>query len=324
MKPGVTIFILFVGFMFIGSFSGLYLHYISAEHILIKQTNEYFEAIAKSRANHIEDFLDEHKKMVELLAFSAEYSDINKIIKIHSEFYEVFILDKNGKVVATTNPEEEIGTDFSEDLSFLDGREKTYVKDAFYDEEFGKGAIAISTPIFNKTKEFSGVFIVKMEIKELNKITLDRTGLGETGQIYLINKDSYMITPSRFLEEEETFLKLKVNTTNSRHCLSMIDIGITEHAEHKLTHDFLDYRGIEVLGIHAYIPEIQWCVLAEIDEAEVLGVLRNELLSSILIILIIIAILMVFFVFISGRLVRKIIKQARSQSRKGKTSRKRR
>ncbi|MDP8215743.1 MAG: hypothetical protein P9L98_00240 [Candidatus Kaelpia imicola] len=52
----------------------------------------------------------------------------------------------------------------------------------------------------NIFKEFSGAIAVYLKAEELFKITLDRTGLGETGEIYLVNKDKYMISPSIFQE----------------------------------------------------------------------------------------------------------------------------
>ena len=52
-------------------------------------------------------------------------------------------------------------------------------------------------PLFSKD-EFLGVIIVDLDLEKLFKITQDRTGLGKTGKTYLINKDGYIISPSRF------------------------------------------------------------------------------------------------------------------------------
>ena len=313
IKTSVMIFVLFVGFMVIGSFGGIYASYLSAKNVLVEQTNEYFETIAVSKAHHINDFLEEHEHMVELLAFLTGDSELNEIIRIHPEFYEVFILDKNGKVAATTNPEEEIGTDFSEDLFFLNGKEKSYIKDVYYDEEFEREAIGISSPIFDETKQLLGVFVAKMGIDELSELTLDRTGLGDTGEIYLINKDSYMITPSRFFPEKMTLLKQKVDTVNARNCLEMEEKESMEHVGHEGVEVFTDYRGKDVLGTHVPIPEMQWCLLVEIDEAEALGLLKSELLKSALLTAIATSIMMVFFIFLSDYFIRRAVEPTHSE-----------
>lgn len=308
MKLNVIIFILFVQFMIIGSFGGLHSYYLSSKNVLIDQTNEHFEAIAQSRANHILDFFDKNKELVELMAFSIEHNELDEVIRMHPEFHEIFILDKNGKVVATTN-HETIGTDFSKDLLFLGGKNRTYIKGAFYDEENGENSVAISTPIFDKAKEFSGVFVARMSMNGLNKITIEKNGLGETGEIYIINQDGYMITPSRFLSEEYTFLKLKVDTENSRYCSIEVMTDTLEHKDHERVDIFEDYRGVNVLGTHIHIPNTKLCLLAEIDESEALGELRAKLLISGIVIAIILVIIMMFFVFLSEGFIRKIVAQ---------------
>jgi len=75
-----------------------------------------------------------------------------------------------------------------------------------------------------------------------------------------------MITPSRF--KEDAVLKQKVNTGNVRQAWLHKDI---EHllSQHKLADVFSGYRGVQVLGAHEYIPQMQWAVLAEIDAKEV-------------------------------------------------------
>jgi signal transduction histidine kinase len=93
----------------------------------------------------------------------------------------------------------------------------------------------------------------------------ERTGLGQTGETYLVGQDLFMRSDSRFFKES-SLLKQKVDTENVRACF--------EHEAKRLTLSWrkevkvsLDYRGISVLGTHAYIPETGWALLAEIDES---------------------------------------------------------
>lgn len=72
--------------------------------------------------------------------------------------------------------------------------------------------------------------------------------MGETGEIYLVNKDKYMISPSRF--KEDVILKQEVDTVNVEKCV-MHKKHIPEVKEVTI---LSDYRGITVPGTHAYIP----------------------------------------------------------------------
>ena len=108
-------------------------------------------------------------------------------------------------------------------------------------------------------------------MKELFRITLDRTGLGKTGEIYLVNKDYYMISPSRF--REDVILKQKVDTITVRNCF--LHKGKEDTEADEATTVFPDYRGVNVLGAYDYIPMMQWALLAEIDEKEAFAPLKQ-------------------------------------------------
>lgn len=142
------------------------------------------------------------------------------------------------------------------------------------------------------------------ELEELNAILLDKTGLGETGETYLINKDSYAITS--LLHVEDAVLKQKIDSINSRNCLGALDDSMEiqgEHVGHEAIEVFLDYRGEKVIGAHAPIPGTGWCLLAEIDEAEVLGKQRKLFQKVSLTIIIAILIITILFGLIIGKFV---------------------
>jgi PAS domain S-box-containing protein len=273
---------------------------------------------AKSRANHIETYLNEDKHRVRIMAESnliesaiekinRNTSDSNKFIaeanlilkdfmKADNEANELFILNPDGKIIASTN-EKNIGLDKSGDSVLLGGMKNTIIKDAHYHEPSGKPTYSISTPVRDDvTKELLGILVANYYLDGINEITTDRTGLGETGEIYIVNRHDYMITPSRF--KEGTFLKQKIDTENARNALF--------HKDEKDRHDYgikdttlaPDYRGIHVLGAHELIEGMQWRLLAEIDAEEALKPLieiRN-MFTVILIVVPIFALLMGIYI----------------------------
>ncbi len=327
MKIGVTIFVLFAGFMFIGCAAAIHSFYLGTEDTLKEQIYNHLETTAQSRANHIETFLEEQREKISLIAnidiledslnkANLEFSenDLNNLVEELEEvleineddFEEIFILNQEGIVVVSTESGN-IGKREPRDIEFLINKSGAHISEIHYSDILSKLVIEISAKIINdETKETMGIVVVILSSEHLNEITTDRTGLGNTGEIYLINKDGYMITPSRFIPEKATFLEQKVDTVNSRDCLSMVGMNTTEHVEHEPVDVFEDYRGKEVLGTHVYIPEMKWCLLAEIDETEALGELKIQLVKSALMSLII----MVLFIFLANYFIRKIVKQA--------------
>ena len=295
MKLSLIFMLSFLIIGLTGSIIGGYYNYSNMNKLLKEQVYYHLETTAQSRADHIEAFLTEQKHEVEIAATHKELTneELIEIIDLENHFYELFTLDNNGKVMATTNPKEEIREDFSQELFFLNGKKGIYVQDAFYDEEFQKRAITISTP------HADGVLIVKIGLEQLGEITTDRTGLGETGEVYLVNKERKLLTPSRFMEN--SILVQEVDTINAENCLNIEEMDTMEHISHERIEIFLDYRGERVLGTHVYLPEMQWCLLVEIDEAEVFETPRIKFIKSAFIISIIITLFMVLIGYFAGK-----------------------
>jgi PAS domain S-box-containing protein len=260
--------------------------YIIAKDNLQKSIYNNLVTAVASRTNHIEAFLEKNKEIAIILAESvvfrnlltASNKDTNYALKFSearerlkntekadAEIYEIFLLDKQGKIIISSD-ESKIGLDKSNDAYFLGGSKATYIKDAHQSEISGRDSIAVASPIKdNKGDEIVGVVVCRIRLAALNKITTDKTGLGETGELYVVNKYGYMITPSRF--REDTFLKQKVDTENVRR------ISLHKGREHVLSEErladiFSNYCGVQVLGAHKNIPQMQWGVLAEISAKE--------------------------------------------------------
>ncbi len=203
--------------------------YTMARNNLESAIFDHLTTTSQSRGKHIETFLESHIHIVELLAAGVnskelltaskdtpEYnrklkkvnSGIRNVIKVDKEIFELCLLDKNGIVVASTD-EASVGSDKSADNTYLKAKEAAYIRDIYISKTSGMPAIDIAAPVL-LNGESLGVIIVHLITEKLFKITLDRTGLGETGEIYLVNKDAYMISPSRF--KEDVILRQKVDT----------------------------------------------------------------------------------------------------------------
>ena len=305
IKLRTAIVIFFFILAVIGSFAGQFISYNNVGNILAEQVYYHLETTAQSRAEHVKTLLRELKQNIEIAATHQELTneELKEIMEINEGYYEVFVLDKDGKVMTTTNPEEEIGTDFSEDLFFLEGKKGVYLKDFDYDEEFKRYRISISAP------HAEGVLVARIGTEELNEITTDGTGLGETGEVYLVNRKKYLMTPSRFLDN--SLLVQEVDTANVKDCIEHYEEFYEHETKEIREHEnimvsSLDYRGENVLGTHSYVPETQWCLLVEIDEVEALDKTRNELLKFIFIISAIIVFLITAISFFIGRKIEKV------------------
>jgi len=258
---------------------------------LEKQISAHLESVAQSRAAHVRTFVREHREMIRIAATSrvlraglrsleagdadraSVVRDLNTRLRHYNDpdgdVYEMFLLDRHGRVIASTSSEN-MGLDRSTDAYFVGAQGGPFVKDAYHSKTAGQPSLALSAPLADQASgELLGVLVARLGLDGLNKIVTDRTGMGKTGETYLINKYGFTITPSRFLKD--TFLEQKVDTENARGCLAdtaaMRAGRLAEGHEH-VTLVYEDYRGVRALGVHDHIPEMGWGLLAAIDASE--------------------------------------------------------
>ena len=199
--------------------------------------------------------------------------NLNKHLKVNKRLLDrhilaIDIVDMDGKVISSTN-ETMIGKDVSEQDIYIKGISRnygeTYVDQSHKSSYMDANCIFISAPLTSKrVGETIGVIINAYALASLNDITANRVGMGETGEVYIVNnRDKIMLTESRFIED--VVLKLVVDTEPVRR--------INEGGK-GMTGIYPDYRGVPIVGASVVIPEYDWILLAEIDKAEAFAPLR--------------------------------------------------
>lgn len=186
---------------------------------------------------------------------------------LDSHITAIIVLNLDGKVVAATD-DEFIGVDMSDHEVFTRSVDKGYGKTHIVQPEYfpflEKQCIPVSAPIVSmKGADTIGVITCIYNLAVLNSLTTNRTGMGETGEVYLINRNKKMLTESRFTESAP--LQQVVDTVP---VLNMIEEG------KETAGIYPDYRRVPVLGVSKYLPEYDWLLLAEMDASEAFAPIR--------------------------------------------------
>ena len=152
-------------------------------------------------------------------------------------------------------------------------------------------AAFIASPIYDGQKKV-GTLAFQISIDRINTITTSNKewreeGLGSTGESYIVGADCKMRTDSRFIiESPKSFFEQTSRTKMSKRdrdlisfhnttvlFLSVCNVSVTRAlAKMSGTVPVVDYRGVNVLSSHAKleIPDVDWVILAEIDQSEAL------------------------------------------------------
>ena len=189
-------------------------------------------------------------------------------------FEDILLLDINGRVILSTTELRE-GHILKNQTFFKQGFIGNYLQPPIYSPRLRKMIVIAAIPIINREGHNIGVIAGQADISTLNKIMNERTGLGESGETYLVGANYAIIT------------KGYPDSTNKD--LGQIVFIRTEGTE-KAIKDHLDgsgffqgYRGKPVIGVYRWIPELQMALLAEQAQSEAFQDTYNMLVINIII-----------------------------------------
>ncbi|MBT4135442.1 cache and HAMP domain-containing protein [archaeon] len=297
MKIAFILIISFVIVAVLGSIGGSYYFYLESGDLLEHQVINHLDSVAQGMENSINGFLEEQIDKLNIVATHGELSveELIEIRDLQDEFYEVFVLDSKGIIIASSDVSK-IGLDRAEDDYFIGGIKGDHIKTAYFSDITFIESIAVSTP-YN-----GGVLVARIELEAFNKLISDRTGLGETGESLLGYKGDD--------GEAVFFTELKFEVGPDGHEAEHVTLPIEEALDGKEEIFFeYDYRHVPVIAATRYIEDVDMGLVTKIDEAEALGIARNRLFRTSLIVIIIITLIITLVGFFVSRLISKPIKK---------------
>ncbi len=262
-----------------------YESYVLARRTLTTFAYQHMTTIAENKANHFGSWLEERLDDVGILAglsvireacrSYSEKTDAPSEISMNmldnsldliegtSPSYEnIYILLPDGRVLSSTHPDLAHTRGFYEQglmerLRSLDEP----VLGPVYQYPGKKGwNVQLAAKIKGPEDRTLGFVVAVLDLsKTVDPIMVERIGLGETGETYLVNKARRIISGSRFLNYSET-VDQDFDTPGIRSVLE----------EEKGTAIYKNYMGREVLGAYVWLPRYEWGLLAEMETDEIL------------------------------------------------------
>ena len=208
--------------------------------------------------------------------YTKFHAKVHPFLKQYLEeygYYDIFLIDDDtGDVVYTVFKELDFGSNlvsgvyntsniarlFKEAANASSSSDIKLADFEAYAPSNGDPASFLACPLFDG-KDKVGVLVFQIPVSKIDAVMQDRSGLGETGETYLVGADKLMRSNSRFSEKPTIFIQ-KVDTQ-----------AVKEANEGKTDSKIIkDYRGIPVLSAYAPFKALglNWSILAEIDESE--------------------------------------------------------
>lgn len=231
-------------------------------------------------------------------------------------FYDIFLIDKRGNIIYSIEKENDFATNLLTGAysdSYLAVAYKKAIKTSTrqltfedfkpYEPSLNQPAAFITIPLI-KNEQTIGVLAVQVPTHKIDEVMSfknrwEESGLGYSGEAYLVGKDFLMRSNSRFVESFDSKLIKNMKTT-----VGIVEVKSPSVIKGLNNKDGVwlirDYRGVEVYS--AYLPISvfgnKWVVLAEIDKKEVMKNIESNIILLFILSSLMISLLILGFILI--------------------------
>lgn len=183
------------------------------------------------------------------------------------KFDEVFVIDINGQVIVSTNPIHE-GYSMRQESFFQEGLKHSLVQPPIYAELYDwQPIIFAATPLYDEKRVLRGVLAGAARLKALEAIMGERSGLGESGETYLVDAHYRMLTPPRNPQRQP---RPDVQTYGAQQAMQRQQAGYAFYSNYQ-------QPPVAVLGAYRWLPRLQVALLAEQSQDEAFAAIYQSL-----------------------------------------------
>lgn len=224
-------------------------------------------------------------------------------------FSSISAILPNGEIVASSAATPVSGN-LSKEAWFDDAIERPRIGTIQRNSD-GREVFHVSVPVRNaSTGRRVGILLGEASAESIHELLVDRRGLGETGETYIIDESGLFLSPARFLDNAEFTAKTAGGA---------FEQGVVKGAEGAGV--WHDYRGQNVAGYIAF-SELQragvnWKLVTEFDVDEALAAAETLRFTVLLIAVISTLIAALVGFLVSGSLARPVRKLAEITKRIG-------
>lgn len=192
-------------------------------------------------------------------AFGEIYASLVKhlqaVMEAKPDLLRISILsDVGGREILSTDPAQ-VGRYHLTDSFFTSGREGTYVQRVYYSTHQQAPIMIVATPLKDGSGKTVGVLYVALDPGFLNDLMLERAGLGETGETYVLDTRHMLVTDVR-----------GTLPGGGREVHSVAVDAALEKSKGNAT--YTNYEGKQVIGFYRWLEEPKLAMVAEINVDE--------------------------------------------------------
>ncbi|HEX5826743.1 MAG TPA: PAS domain S-box protein [Candidatus Limnocylindrales bacterium] len=183
--------------------------------------------------------------------------ELDLLVTGTSDASTISIIGLDGRVLVSTTKVFE-GRNVASAPYYIRGRTKTSIQNVYTSQVDARPTITVSTPLLDSARRRIGVLAANLDIGRLDRIMSERSGLGQTGETYLVDAGG------RFVGNESQGRAVGGGLASS----AGIDAAVAGGSGRGT---YENYAGAPVVGVYRWLPDQEVALLAEVGQAEALA-----------------------------------------------------
>jgi HAMP domain-containing protein len=200
------------------------------------------------------DFRERHRELL---------THLKEVIGVREDWQEVILLTSaGGQILLSTTPDFE-GQYRVSDRFFIEGKQDLFIQNVYPSPITAKPTMTIAHPLMDRqTGQVFGVLAVNLNLDRMDEIIQDRTGLGETGQTYLVDQFNVFVSSQRFGSDD---YPRGVHTEGINEAVAGRDgAGM-----------YNNFAGVPVIGDYRWLEDQHLALITEIYQQEAFAPARR-------------------------------------------------
>ncbi|HLF28770.1 MAG TPA: GAF domain-containing protein [Anaerolineae bacterium] len=191
----------------------------------------------------------------------------SQMVEQTGRFDELFLVNLRGNIILSTDSRQ-MGKIEGNRTYFREALRGPYVQPPLYVLSLGGWSIVIARPVLDSDGGVIGVLAGRASLATLSEVMQQTAGLGESGKTFLISASNNALLTEPLDVVSGFTPGTPIRSQGANAAVASKREGFDLYTNH---------RGLPVLGVYRWIPELQAALLAEQDQVEVFGPINSTI-----------------------------------------------
>ncbi len=201
------------------------------------------------------------------VAYTVLSKYLTGVAELKPNLREIFILDRSNRVILSTDKTHEGQYEILANITYVEHIElgDNFAPIFYVSPVTGKPSVTLATPLRDEAGVRQGIILTHLNLDRIDQIVRERTGLGESGETYLVGS---LVTKNTFVSKEQANTKEFPEGISSQG----IDAAMSGVSGSGL---YQNYAGVPVIGVYRWLNDQDLALLVEMYQEEAFAPARQ-------------------------------------------------